>query len=52
MSPINWLSLFFTFCLTFLMFNLMNYFSFNLKSYKPLKNNYSNKNKMKFSWKW
>nr|WKU83929.1 ATP synthase F0 subunit 8 [Epalpus signifer] len=51
MSPIGWLSLFIIFSFTFMIFNMMNYFSFN-----PLmpKLNLINKIKLinSMNWKW
>nr|YP_010138709.1 ATP synthase F0 subunit 8 [Compsilura concinnata]QQJ94226.1 ATP synthase F0 subunit 8 [Compsilura concinnata] len=51
MSPINWLSLFIIFSMTFLMFNVMNYYIF-----MPMmpKSNLINKSKLNKSlnWKW
>nr|QIH95767.1 ATP synthase F0 subunit 8 [Pseudolycoriella sp. XQM-2020] len=53
MAPLNWLSLFFMFSLIFVMFNIMNYFSFN-NNYKKNESNFYNiniNNKM-LNWKW
>nr|YP_010702025.1 ATP synthase F0 subunit 8 [Trixa longipennis]WCL18813.1 ATP synthase F0 subunit 8 [Trixa longipennis] len=51
MSPINWLSMFIMFSMLFLIFNLMNYYSFN-----PLmpKSNILNEMNIKpsLNWKW
>nr|AND96396.1 ATP synthase F0 subunit 8 [Onthophagus bicallosus] len=47
MAPINWLSLLIYFSLIFLMFNVLNYYSFNynIKTFfKKKKNN--------LNWKW
>uniref|UniRef100_A0AAU6QEJ8 ATP synthase complex subunit 8 n=1 Tax=Euchirus longimanus TaxID=1968892 RepID=A0AAU6QEJ8_9SCAR len=48
MAPLNWLTLFFLFSITLLIFSSMNYFSFlypaNPASFKTPKNN--------ISWKW
>nr|YP_010989185.1 ATP synthase F0 subunit 8 [Forcipomyia pulchrithorax]WOR86777.1 ATP synthase F0 subunit 8 [Forcipomyia pulchrithorax] len=49
MAPINWLLLFIIFCLTYLFFNILNYYIFSptLKS--------SDKklfNKITLNWKW
>nr|YP_010147613.1 ATP synthase F0 subunit 8 [Epiphragma mediale]QQV67799.1 ATP synthase F0 subunit 8 [Epiphragma mediale] len=51
MAPIKWLSLFIVFSITLIIFNLMNYFSFNLKFYnkKTSKNQISTKI---LNWKW
>nr|QNV49140.1 ATP synthase F0 subunit 8 [Drino sp. PH-2020] len=51
MAPINWLSLFIIFSMTFLMFNMMNYYSFipsMPKSNLIFKMNTINS----FKWKW
>nr|UOU85334.1 ATP synthase F0 subunit 8 [Cordilura albipes] len=50
MAPINWLSLFIIFSMAFIMFNMMNYYSF-----MPLmpKSKLSIKNSMlSLNWKW
>nr|UPX88437.1 ATP synthase F0 subunit 8 [Exorista larvarum] len=50
MAPINWLSLFIIFSITFMIFNMMNYYCYN-----PLMPKSSNLVKMKFNslnWKW
>nr|QIH95741.1 ATP synthase F0 subunit 8 [Bradysia sp. XQM-2020] len=54
MSPINWLSLLFIFCLTFIMFNLLNFFSFNIykKSIKLNNDSVNNKSTKIYNWKW
>nr|UNP54395.1 ATP synthase F0 subunit 8 [Risoba prominens] len=51
MMPINWLMSFFFFLLLFLLFNILNYYIYNIK---PNKNNNINKNfKLKnLYWKW
>nr|AND96030.1 ATP synthase F0 subunit 8 [Cleptocaccobius convexifrons] len=48
MAPINWLSLLIYFSLMFMMFNILNYFSFNynFKIFKFKKNNQN------LNWKW
>nr|YP_010729227.1 ATP synthase F0 subunit 8 [Luciola kagiana]WEB57923.1 ATP synthase F0 subunit 8 [Luciola kagiana] len=48
MAPLSWLNLFMFFIMIFMMFNMMNYFSFTYKS-KEL-----NKKKMTklYTWKW
>nr|ALO70391.1 ATP synthase F0 subunit 8 [Bisnius sordidus] len=48
MAPLNWLSLFISFILIFLLFNSLNYFSFKYNS-KP--SNFI-KNQKKINWKW
>nr|AII02502.1 ATP synthase F0 subunit 8 [Doa sp. MJT-2014] len=50
MMPINWLISFLFFIIIFIIFNIMNYFIFNVKF-----NNVSNKKifkKNKILWKW
>nr|QXG82662.1 ATP synthase F0 subunit 8 [Curculionidae sp. BMNH 1042554] len=47
MAPINWLSLYFLFTMMFLIFIIMNYFSF---LYKPKMT--QKKKKFSNSWKW
>nr|YP_010946677.1 ATP synthase F0 subunit 8 [Malaccina discoidalis]WGO57395.1 ATP synthase F0 subunit 8 [Malaccina discoidalis] len=49
MMPLNWLSLYFFFCLILMMFNFMNYFSFI-----PTYNKHSMKlnNNKSLNWKW
>nr|YP_010693818.1 ATP synthase F0 subunit 8 [Tachina stackelbergi]WCD42048.1 ATP synthase F0 subunit 8 [Tachina stackelbergi] len=51
MAPIGWLSLFIIFSITFMIFNMMNYFSFTPSMPKL---NLINKNKISNSmnWKW
>nr|QDH12212.1 ATP synthase F0 subunit 8 [Forcipomyia makanensis] len=49
MAPINWLLLFIIFCLTYLLFNILNYYI-----YSPIFKS-SNKKSFKtyfFNWKW
>nr|QIV24552.1 ATP synthase F0 subunit 8 [Utra nitida] len=48
MAPLNWLALAFTFILVFLIFNIINYFSFNyeIKLFKTEKKLIFN------NWKW
>nr|SSD62290.1 ATP synthase F0 subunit 8 [Allancastria cerisyi ferdinandi] len=51
MMPLNWLLYFFLFIMIFILFNIMNYFIFNIKN----KNNLSSQLKKMFknlSWKW
>nr|QBZ37565.1 ATP synthase F0 subunit 8 [Sinodendron rugosum] len=48
MAPMNWLTLFFLFIITFILFNSLNYFSFTYKpKFMALKKKVS-----KFNWKW
>ncbi|YP_009437732.1 ATP synthase F0 subunit 8 (mitochondrion) [Aethina tumida] len=48
MAPLNWLMLFIYFIIIFLMFNVMNYYSFLYK----IKSSDIKKNKISYSWKW
>nr|YP_010716042.1 ATP synthase F0 subunit 8 [Parnassius simo]WDE75752.1 ATP synthase F0 subunit 8 [Parnassius simo] len=51
MMPINWLMSFFFFITIFILFNIMNYYIFNINNFKNLfyfnKKNFKNMN-----WKW
>ncbi|YP_009180481.1 ATP synthase F0 subunit 8 (mitochondrion) [Amyelois transitella] len=50
MMPINWLMSFFFFIIIFIIFNMMNYYIFDVKMKSSMtKNNFFTKN---FSWKW
>nr|YP_009489624.1 ATP synthase F0 subunit 8 [Mimoides lysithous]SPP23527.1 ATP synthase F0 subunit 8 [Mimoides lysithous] len=50
MMPINWILSFIMFIMIFILFNIMNYYIFNLKNNK---NFLFNKNlKKNFNWKW
>nr|AXS66521.1 ATP synthase F0 subunit 8 [Cucujoidea sp. 33 KM-2017] len=48
MAPLNWLILFIYFISIFILFNVMNYFSFLYK----IKESSFKKNKISFNWKW
>nr|YP_010564692.1 ATP synthase F0 subunit 8 [Lordithon arcuatus]UZA61069.1 ATP synthase F0 subunit 8 [Lordithon arcuatus] len=48
MAPMNWLTLFFYFTVTFLIFNSMNYFSFK---YLPKTSKFNIKSYL-LNWKW
>nr|ALO76838.1 ATP synthase F0 subunit 8 [Adoretus sp. ADO01] len=48
MAPLNWLVLFIMFCSTFLVFNTLNYFSFNY----PVKIKTHMPSTKKINWKW
>nr|QEL51265.1 ATP synthase F0 subunit 8 [Philonthus decorus] len=48
MAPMNWLTLFILFTIIFLMFNVMNYFSFKY----PVKKFTTKKKTNKINWKW
>nr|ULR86964.1 ATP synthase F0 subunit 8 [Macquartia sp. 2 HNL-2022a] len=50
MAPINWLSLFIIFSMTFIMFNIMNYFLYSPSS--PKFNLIKNKLTNSLNWKW
>nr|SPP23462.1 ATP synthase F0 subunit 8 [Atrophaneura dixoni] len=53
MMPINWILSFFFFILIFILFNIFNYFIFNLSYKNIISNNVSNKNfKKNLFWKW
>nr|YP_010231158.1 ATP synthase F0 subunit 8 [Paralimna concors]QSV37201.1 ATP synthase F0 subunit 8 [Paralimna concors] len=49
MAPMGWLSLFLIFFFTFLLFNMMNYFSFMPVSSQSNKFSYKSNS---FNWKW
>nr|QWZ46365.1 ATP synthase F0 subunit 8 [Pelecyphorus foveolatus] len=49
MAPLNWLTLMMFFITVFMMFNMMNYYSFNY-SMKPKKS--STIKKFTANWKW
>nr|ALO76448.1 ATP synthase F0 subunit 8 [Asthenopholis sp. AST01] len=48
MAPLNWLSLFIIFCMTLLLFNSVNYFSFIY----PIKTKTIKKAFSTINWKW
>nr|YP_006575994.1 ATP synthase F0 subunit 8 [Tropisternus sp. BYU-CO166]ACZ58508.1 ATP synthase F0 subunit 8 [Tropisternus sp. BYU-CO166] len=48
MAPINWISLFIMFSMIFILFNSMNYFSFNY----PIKKYKTTMKKKLINWKW
>nr|AFQ62400.1 ATP synthase F0 subunit 8 [Abraeinae sp. MJTNT-2012] len=48
MAPMNWLMLMIMFILIFMMFNSLNYFSFNY----PIKKYQYKKSNSKLNWKW
>nr|AND96069.1 ATP synthase F0 subunit 8 [Onthophagus vacca] len=48
MAPINWLMLFIYFSLIFMIFNTINYYSFNY----PIKFFYFKKKNNNLNWKW
>nr|WMQ77958.1 ATP synthase F0 subunit 8 [Auzata chinensis] len=50
MMPINWLMSFLMFILIFILFNIMNYYIFNMSNKKKIFN-MMKKNK-NFYWKW
>nr|UFR82802.1 ATP synthase F0 subunit 8 [Eudicella quadrimaculata] len=48
MSPLSWLLLFIIFCVTFILFNVLNYFCFIYPvKFTPIK-----KTTQKINWKW
>nr|ALO77303.1 ATP synthase F0 subunit 8 [Byrrhinus sp. BYR01] len=48
MAPMNWVTLFITFSLTFIVFNSMNYFTLSYQpKFKKIK-----EAKIKLNWKW
>nr|QZI85396.1 ATP synthase F0 subunit 8 [Limnophyes minimus] len=52
MSPISWLTLFIMFSITFMLFNILNYYCFN-KTNKTLSSEMDSKMKTNFlNWKW
>nr|YP_009737776.1 ATP synthase F0 subunit 8 [Amesia sanguiflua]QHW07357.1 ATP synthase F0 subunit 8 [Amesia sanguiflua] len=51
MMPINWMLSLFFFIMIFIMFNIMNYYIFNLKINNSNNKNTSIKNNF-FNWKW
>nr|YP_009727423.1 ATP synthase F0 subunit 8 [Diamesus osculans]QIA46737.1 ATP synthase F0 subunit 8 [Diamesus osculans] len=48
MAPMNWLILLIIFMIIFMMFNVLNYFSFKY----PVKKNFNKKLSSKLNWKW
>nr|UFR82815.1 ATP synthase F0 subunit 8 [Dicronorhina derbyana] len=48
MAPLNWLVLFIIFCITFILFNVLNYYCFIY----PIKSISTKKMPKKISWKW
>nr|YP_010296680.1 ATP synthase F0 subunit 8 [Rhagoletis cerasi]UMI33247.1 ATP synthase F0 subunit 8 [Rhagoletis cerasi]UMI33260.1 ATP synthase F0 subunit 8 [Rhagoletis cerasi]UMI33273.1 ATP synthase F0 subunit 8 [Rhagoletis cerasi]WCB98180.1 ATP synthase F0 subunit 8 [Rhagoletis cerasi]WCB98193.1 ATP synthase F0 subunit 8 [Rhagoletis cerasi] len=50
MAPINWLSLFIIFSITFILFNMMNYYLVIPKSPKSMI--YKKSDNQHFTWKW
>nr|WKU84108.1 ATP synthase F0 subunit 8 [Rhinoprosopa nasuta] len=51
MAPISWLSLLFFFTIIFLLFNIMNYFIYNIPMPSKLNNMFKNK-VIIMNWKW
>nr|YP_010759132.1 ATP synthase F0 subunit 8 [Myladina unguiculina]WEX49722.1 ATP synthase F0 subunit 8 [Myladina unguiculina] len=49
MAPLNWLTLMLTFIMIFLMFNIMNYYSF---TYNNVTKKMSAIKNIKINWKW
>nr|YP_010999349.1 ATP synthase F0 subunit 8 [Cricotopus triannulatus]WPM93195.1 ATP synthase F0 subunit 8 [Cricotopus triannulatus] len=52
MAPISWLILFIIFSLTFLLFNVVNYFCFNYNKSMTSKNYNQKYMTTNFNWKW
>ncbi|NP_570627.1 ATP synthase F0 subunit 8 (mitochondrion) [Bombyx mandarina] len=50
MMPINWIFFLFFFICIFLIFNIMNYFIYEKKTY--FINKFNQKKKLIFNWKW
>nr|YP_010545622.1 ATP synthase F0 subunit 8 [Tabanus pleskei]UYG48379.1 ATP synthase F0 subunit 8 [Tabanus pleskei] len=50
MAPISWLLLFFIFSITFILFNVMNYYSYLPSTPKSSQPTYLSTNP--FNWKW
>nr|QQV73464.1 ATP synthase F0 subunit 8 [Anthomyza sp. DY-2021] len=50
MAPISWLTLFIVFLLTFMMFNILNYYSFIPST--PKSSSIKNFNMNSMNWKW
>nr|YP_009971711.1 ATP synthase F0 subunit 8 [Thesaurus albertalleni]QNG56421.1 ATP synthase F0 subunit 8 [Thesaurus albertalleni] len=48
MAPLSWLTLFFFFLSIFILYNIMNYFSFTY----PIKTSKMSKLTIKTNWKW
>nr|UPX88710.1 ATP synthase F0 subunit 8 [Aphodius rufipes] len=48
MAPMNWLGLFLTFCFAFMIFNALNYYSFQYS----LKTTMFKKSFKQLTWKW
>nr|YP_009131088.1 ATP synthase F0 subunit 8 [Vamuna virilis]AHX84180.1 ATP synthase F0 subunit 8 [Vamuna virilis] len=51
MMPINWLMSFFFFLLVFMIFNIMNYYIYNINSSNNINKKFNQKNKFLY-WKW
>nr|YP_010895135.1 ATP synthase F0 subunit 8 [Ironomyia nigromaculata]WJW73661.1 ATP synthase F0 subunit 8 [Ironomyia nigromaculata] len=50
MAPIGWLNLFIIFSIIFILFNVMNYYSFSYKTIKS--NNINELETSSLNWKW
>nr|ALO76268.1 ATP synthase F0 subunit 8 [Leucocelis sp. LEU01] len=48
MAPLSWLTLFIIFCITFILFNVLNYYCFLY----PVKTTLPKKTTLKINWKW
>nr|ALO77277.1 ATP synthase F0 subunit 8 [Scraptia sp. SCR02] len=49
MAPLNWLTLMFYFIIIFMIFNVMNYYSY---SYQNLSSSLKTKKNISLNWKW
>nr|WNO18631.1 ATP synthase F0 subunit 8 [Tagiades gana gana] len=49
MMPINWIISFILFILIFIMFNILNYYIFNIPSNKKMQKKYTHN---MYNWKW
>nr|AGI98274.1 ATP synthase F0 subunit 8 [Plutella xylostella] len=52
MMPLNWILSFFFFIMIFILFNIMNYYSYNMKNKKLINENKKIKQNKNFYWKW
>nr|YP_009489585.1 ATP synthase F0 subunit 8 [Losaria neptunus]SPP23488.1 ATP synthase F0 subunit 8 [Losaria neptunus] len=52
MMPINWILSFFFFISIFILFNILNYFIYDLSNNSKSMNNNKNNLKNKLIWKW
>nr|QLY89822.1 ATP synthase F0 subunit 8 [Pyrgus armoricanus] len=52
MMPINWIMSFFMFIMIFILFNIMNYYIYNINIKNNKKNYLFTSKKKMFYWKW